>query len=123
QPPPRPPPATGEPQLHEDLAVSLEPALELVDLVVGGGPDPLLHELLDPLDQHPAVPGVVEESDLAVLRQPDLVAPQPVVALIQLGGRRAGVGAEGARVQALDQPPDGRHLAGGVTSLADIEGG
>src|SRR5207247_1499441 len=111
-----------EPELHEHLAVVGQPALELVDLVVGGAPDALLHEPLDPLDQHPAVPGVVEDRHLTVLGQPHLVTPQPVIAPLQVRGGRALVGAEGARIEPLHQPADGGGLAGGVPARAQVDG-
>ena len=103
---------------------SREPALELVDLVVGRAPDLLAcTTLLDALHQHAAVPGVVEQDHVAVLGQPQLVAPEEVVAPLQLRGRRAGPGAEGARVEPLGEPLDDGALAGRVPALEHDDGG
>src|SRR5262249_54454573 len=49
-----------QPALDEDHALLPQRALERVDLLVGAAPVLLRRQLLDALDQHPAVPGAVE---------------------------------------------------------------
>ena len=76
-----------------------ELVLEVVDLVVGAPPLVLLREALDALDQHAAVPGAVEDQDLAVARQVPPEAPQVVVRLLLVGRRRDRDDAVVARVE------------------------
>ena len=56
-------------QLHHPHPIVEQHLFELIDLLVGPLPFGRGGEAFDPLDQHAAVPGAVERSDLAVLRQ------------------------------------------------------
>jgi hypothetical protein len=112
-----------EPELDHHLAVVGEPALELVDLGVGALPAASLDPLLDAIDEHPPVPGVVEQGHVAVFRQAGLVAPEEVVALLELGRRRTREGLEGARVQLAGQALDDRPLPRRVPPLERDHGG
>ena len=62
--------------------------LEVVDLAVGAHPVGLGAEPLDPLDQHAAVPGAVEDGEPPVPREVAPEAPEVGLRALLLGRRR-----------------------------------
>ena len=93
------------------------PRSKCLDLAVGALPLGLGGESLDPLDEHPAVPGAVEHRHPAPARERRGEAPQEVVAALALG--RGGELGDGVvpGVQRRGQPADRAALAGGVPAL------
>ena len=93
--------------------------LEVVDLAVGPAPLGRAGEPLDPLDQHPAVPGAVEDRDPPVARH---IAPEPPEIgppLLLVGRCRDRIDPVLARVERHGHAADGAALAGGVVPLED----
>src|SRR6185503_11013017 len=76
-------------------------------------------EALDPLDQHPSVPGAIEDGHPAPAGQRRPEAAEEMVALLVLVGRGELGDADVARVQRRHQPLDRPALAGGVPALED----
>ncbi len=106
-----------QPELDQHLAVVRQPALEFVDLRVGLTPDFFLHELVAPLDQHAAVPRVIEDCHLAVVWQHHLIAPQEVISLLEWCRRAAGIGPEQPRIELFREFLDDMPFAGGVPAF------
>src|SRR5262249_3789521 len=109
--------ADREPELGEDQAVARQVFLEIVDLAIGAKPVVLLGEALNALDQHAAIPGSVEDRDMAAARN---LAPEPPeigMRALLVGRRRDRHDAEEPRVEPADYAPDRPALAGGVGSL------
>jgi hypothetical protein len=92
-------------------------ALEPDDRVVRALPLLRRRESLDPLHQHAPVPGAVEHGHAAESRKRRPEAPQKVMALLALRWRGVRRHMHMARVERLDQPPQGSSLAGGVPAL------
>ena len=124
QPPPLLLPRDVQEELHHHLAVVGQPALELVDLLVGGLPPSRFRASFSTRSTRTRPYQEWSKSGhVPVLGQPHLVAPEEVVALLELRGRRAGMDAEGPRVEPLGEPLDDGALAGGVPALEDHHGG
>ena len=89
------------------------------DLLVRPRPLLLRGVALDPLDEHPAVPGAVQDREAAPARQHRPEPPEEVVALLVV--RRGGElrHPHVPRVQRLDQALDRAALPGGVPALED----
>src|SRR5579883_416438 len=104
-------------QLDEAHAGVGQRVLELVDLAVGALPFRRGAETLDPLDQHTAIPGAVEDRPVCRRRDALPEAPQEMAALL-LGGRRADAPDLGrARFQAEHDALDQAAFAGGIPAV------
>src|SRR5688572_29811225 len=106
-----------EEDLDHRTAVVGELLFELVDLVVGAAPLVLRGELLDPLDEHPAVPGAVEHRDLARTRKLLPEPPEVMARLLVRARRRDRVDLEAAGVEFLREPADRAAFPRGVPAL------
>src|SRR5207244_3717440 len=80
----------GEPELDNDGAVAMQLVLEIVDLGIGAHPVGFGTIALDALDQHPAIPGAIENDNAAESRQVAPEAPQIGVSALFLVGRGDG---------------------------------
>jgi hypothetical protein len=105
------------PELDQDRALGRQRRLEVDDLAVRPAPGLLGGEALDPLDEHPAVPGAVEDGHAAPAREHRPEAPEEVVPLLVVRRRRELRHPRVPRVELVDQPLDGAALAGGVPAL------
>src|SRR3954469_12613635 len=115
--------ADGEPELDHDDAGAVELLLEVVDLAVGPQPLSRAGEALHPLDQDPAVPGAVEDRDVALARHVAPEAPEVGAGLLLVGGRSDGVDPEAPRVERRRRAADAAALAGRVVALEDGDHG
>src|SRR3954452_15908866 len=115
--------ADGEPELDHDDAGAVELLLEVVDLAVGPQPLGRAGEALDPLDQDAAVPGAVEDRDVALAWHVAPEAPEvgPGLLLVGRGGDR--VDPEAAGIERRRHAADAATLAGGVVALEDGDHG
>src|SRR6266550_388455 len=108
-----------QPELEHNRVAGGELFLELVDLVVGA------HPLVDraiafhPLDQHPTVPGAIENHDPAVRRYVTPEAPQIGLRALFLGRRGGGHGDVLPRIERTGDAPNRAALAGSVRTLED----
>ena len=100
-----------QPELHQDHALGGEGLLELADLPVGPAPLLVGGEALDPLDQHPAVPGPVEDGHPAPAGQRRPEPPEEVVPLLVVRRRGELRDADVPRVERRDEPLDAAALA------------
>ena len=107
------------PELDEDGALHDQHRLELADLGVGPLPRVVVGVPLDAFDQHPAVPGAVEDGHATPAGQLRPEPPQPVVPQLVLRGRRERAHADVARIELPDEPLDRSALAGSVPALED----
>ncbi len=105
------------PELDQDHALGGQRGLQVHDL--GVRPLPRVHgrEALDPFHEHPAVPGAVEHGHAAPAGQDRPEAPQEVVPLLVVAGRRELGDPHVPGVELADQALDGPALAGGVPAL------
>ena len=106
-----------QPELDEHGALGDQHRLELPDLGVGALPGLGLGELLDPLDQHAAVPGPVVDRHASPAGQLRPEPPQPVMSLLVLGRGRERPHPHVSWVELLDEALDRAALAGGVPAL------
>src|ERR1700680_2398640 len=108
-----------QPELDDDRVAGCELFLELVDLVVG------THPLIDgaitfhPLDQHPTVPGAIENHDPAVRRNVTPEAPQIGLRALFLGRRGDRHGDVLPRIERAGDAPNRAAFAGSVRALED----
>src|SRR3954453_18438851 len=115
--------ADGEPELDHDDAGAVELLLEVVDLAVGPQPLGRAGEALHPLDQDPAVPGAVEDRDVALARHVAPEAPEVGAGLLLVGGCCDRVDPEPSRVERRRHTADAAALAGRVVALEDRDHG
>src|ERR1035441_4986811 len=103
-----------DPELRQDDPKIFQLALEGVDLFVGALPFLLGGEALDALHQHAAVPGAVEDGDLAALGKPAPETVEVMAGLVLALRRGNGVDHVAARIEFLGDSLDGAALAGGI---------
>src|SRR3954447_18541412 len=104
--------ADAEPELDHDDAGTVELLLEVVDLAVGPQPLGRAGEPLHPLDQDPAVPGAVEDPDVALARHVAREAPEVGAAFLLVGGCCARDAPEPPLVGRRRHPSEAAALAG-----------
>src|SRR6185503_18155425 len=80
-------------------------------------------EALDPLDQHPPVPGSIEDRELAPPREVTPETPEVRLSALLLGGRGDRVDVILAGVERARHPADGAALSGRVRALEDRDHG
>jgi hypothetical protein len=105
------------PELDQDRALGGEGGLEVDDLLVRPLPRLLGGEPLDPLDQHPAVPGAVQHGHATPAGQHRPEPPQEVVPLLVVGGGGELGDPHVPGVQLADEALDRPALPGGVPAL------
>src|SRR5574338_258475 len=115
--------ADGQPELHHQPPSPHHLVLEIVDLGIGPHPVGLRAKALDPLHQHPTVPGSVEDQHLAVAGQMAPETPQIGLSPLLLGGGGHRHDVVLAGVQGRRDPADGASLAGGIHALEDRDEG
>src|SRR5438270_2310496 len=112
-----------QPELDDNRVAGGELFLELVDLVVG------THPLVDraiafhPLDQHPTVPGAIENHDSAERRYVTPEAPQIGLRALFLGWFGNGHGDILPRIERAGDAPNRTPFAGSVRTLEDEDQG
>src|ERR1019366_9688901 len=106
-----------DPELGEDGPEISHLSLEGVDLFVGALPGVFGSEAFHALNQHAAVPGAVEDGDLAALGKAAPETVEVVAGLVLALRRGDGIDHIATRVQLLGDPLDGAALAGGVPAL------
>src|SRR3984893_1465594 len=108
-----------QPELDDNRVAGGELFLELVDLVVG------THPLVDraitfyPFDQHPTVPGAIENHDPAVRRYVTPEPPQVGLRALVLGRRGDGHGDVLPRIERAGDAPNRAAFAGSVRTFED----
>src|SRR5271165_2702788 len=104
-------------QLYKPRAIGDQHALEVVDFVVGPVPFDKRSEALDALNQDAAVPGAVENDDLAMLRQALPKALEVMQRFLPLGRSGDRVHLEAARIERPAQAAHDAALASSVPTL------
>ena len=74
--------------LHQPHAIGQQQCLEIIDFLEGIPPTRLRREAIDPLHQHPAVPGAIEHGDFAIAGQALPEPPQIMARRLLARGRR-----------------------------------
>ncbi len=69
------------PEFDEERAAVLEIGFKFVDFPIGAFPVRLAAEALNPLHEDAAIPGAIEDCNVAALREPLIEAPEEVAAL------------------------------------------
>src|SRR5712671_5144013 len=89
------------PQFDEYLTVVTEPALKFVNLLVSFPPFAFLYQLVASSFEHSAIPAMVKECHLSVVRQIQLIAMQKVISLLKRRGSRAWINSKQAWIKLL----------------------
>src|SRR5262249_43510771 len=109
--------ADREPELSHDQVVANELVLEIVDLGVRPHPVGFRAQVLDPFDQHTAIPRAVEDHDPAAAGNMPPEAPQVGLRALLLGRSGNRYALILPRVQRLRHSPDRSTFAGSVVPL------
>ena len=106
-----------QPELRDIVAAFDKLTFEVIDLVVGPLPFRGSGEAFDPFHENPAVPGSVEDHDLARRRQIAPEAPQVVELALLLGGGGHRDHPIVTGLHGAGDPPDEPAFSGGIPPL------